>query len=70
MHRRSKVKVEVKSLSNLNIRNVKFASGIKNINFGFTHTQMCVSTVYSSCLMTSGEKAVYFFFYKYRFGLD
>ena len=25
----------------------KFASGITNINFGFTLTMMCVSTVYS-----------------------
>ena len=29
------------------VSDVKFASGIRNINFGFTHTPMCVSTIYS-----------------------
>ena len=29
------------------IIDVKFASGIKNINLVFTHTPMCVSTVYT-----------------------
>ena len=40
------------------IIDVKFASGIKNINFVFYHTPMCVSTVYSVLSPESCEKNI------------
>ena len=38
--------VESREHENKFIADVKFASDLKNINFVFTHTPMCVSTVY------------------------
>ena len=43
----------------INMIDVKFASGIKDINFCFfAHTPMCVSTVYSVLSRVSTERTV------------
>ena len=36
---------------------VKFASGIKNINFGCTHTLMCLA-LYTQCFFSLPQKIV------------
>ena len=48
-HKSIKVPMALNTNNNINVQynRFKFASRIKNINFGFPHTPMCVSTVYS-----------------------